>query len=261
MTIPPLAIGRGIEKTPYKRKEVIGDCTLYLGDCLEILPTLGKVDAVVTDPPYGINYSAGGGGGGIRDKNGKRYAKKFTGKNLVIGDDKPFDPSFILALNVPTILWGGNHFASKLPNMPSWLVWDKKCGTATNDFADCEIAWSNLGHPARCLPHLWNGMLKDSERGVERVHPTQKPVAVMKWCLRLIYKKASPEITVTDLYMGSGTTLVACAKMGRRGIGIELEPKYFDIACRRVEEAYKQPDMFIKAPEPKPEQIAMEGLL
>lgn len=202
MNIPPLAVGMSCrENKPYKRKEVIGGCTLYLGDCLEILPTLGKVDAVVTDPPYGISYNPDGGGGGIKDRNGNRYKKSFTKKDVVKGDNKPFQPEFILELGVPSILWGGNHYASRLPDSSCWLVWDKKCGVGSNDFADCEIAWTNLKKPARCLPHMWNGMLKDSERGAERFHPTQKPLAVMRWCLGFL-----PDAqTILDPFMGSGT--------------------------------------------------------
>ena len=237
-----------------RRKEVIGNQTLILGDCLEVMPTLGRFDAVVTDPPYGIRYSPGGGGGGITDANGKRYVKRFTGRDVVIGDDRPFDPAPILALGVPTMMWGANHYASRLPDMASWLVWDKRRGTLTNDFADCEIAWSNLRTPARCLPHLWNGALRDSERAIPRVHATQKPVRVMEWCIGHLPKAAA---TILDPFMGSGTTLVACARMGLKGIGIEIDPDHFEIACRRVEEACRQPDFFVQPPAPAPEQAKL----
>jgi len=235
------------------REERIGGQRLILGNCLEVMPQLGVVDAVVTDPPYGIGYSPGCGGGGIRRKDGSRYEKRFTGKDLVIGDDKPFDPSPILAIGVPTIMWGGNHFASRLPDSKSWLIWDKRRGTSTNDFADAEMAWTNLQTPARCLPHLWNGMLRDSERGVPRVHATQKPIVVMKWCLSFI-----PDAkTILDPFMGSGTTLVACQRTGRAGIGIEIDPVYFETACQRVDEAARQPDFFT-AP---PAKLVQEGFL
>lgn len=236
------------------RNEIIGDCTLYLGACEDLPNLIDKFDAILSDPPYGIAYSPGGGGGGIRDKNGKRYKKQFSGKDIVINDNRPFNPQWMLNLNVPTILWGGNHFADKLPNMPSWFVWDKKCGTATNDFADCEMAWSNLGKPARCLQHLWNGMLKDSERGIQRVHPTQKPIAVMEWCIKHFSDEC---ITFFDPYMGSGTTGVACVKMGKKFIGCEIDENHFETACRRIREAYAQPDMFVAPPEPKAEQVKL----
>jgi site-specific DNA-methyltransferase (adenine-specific) len=179
---------------------------------------------------------------------------KFDGGKPIAGDLKPFDPSPFLALGVPTILWGANHYGSRLPDASKWLVWDKRRGTAVNDFADCELAWTNLKGVARCLPHLWNGALRDSERGVPRVHQTQKALVVMEWCLGFL-----PDAdTILDPFMGSGTTLVACAKMGRKGIGIELDPNYFDIACRRVEEVYRQPDLFVAPPPPPPEQVTLD---
>ena len=235
------------------KEERIGNQRLILGDSLQVMPGLGRFDAVVTDPPYGIGYSPGGGGGGITDSNGKRYEKRFTSKDLVIGDDGPFDPLPILALGLPTIMWGGNHFASRLPDSKAWLIWDKRRGTTVNDFADVEIAWSNLRTPARCLPHLWNGMLRDSERAVPRVHATQKPIAVMEWCLGFL-----PDAkTILDPFMGSGTTLVACQRMGRHGTGIELDPDYFEIACRRVDEAARQPDLLIPETRPAPVQESL----
>ncbi|MCA9368469.1 site-specific DNA-methyltransferase [Candidatus Kaiserbacteria bacterium] len=226
------------------RHEVIGDCVLFCGDSLDIMPTLGKVDAVVTDPPYGIGYSHGGGGG--------KLAKSTTlAKMPIHGDDKPFNPT--PWISQPSILWGGNHFADSLPATQSWLTWDKRCADYSNDQADCELAWTNLGFPCRMFRHVWNGMLRGPESKTPRVHPTQKPVALMEWCLGFL-----PDAeTILDPFLGSGTTLVACAKLGRRGIGIELDPDYFEIACKRVEEAYRQPDLFIEPPK-KPEQEAMD---
>lgn len=221
------------------KEEQIGDCRLILGDCLEVMPLLGKVDAVVTDSPYGIGFSHGGGGG-------KLAKSTRLGHMPIIGDDAPFDPAHILALNLPSILWGGNHFANNLPPSQSWLTWDKRCADYSNDQADCEMAWTNLGFPARMFRHVWNGMLRGAESKTPRVHPTQKPVALMQWCLGFL-----PDAeTILDPFMGSGTTLVACAKMGRKGIGIELDPEYFEIACKRVEEAYRQLDLFVEPPKP-----------
>ena len=208
------------------------------------MPTLGKVDAVVTDPPYGINFSHGGGGGKLA------RSTKFGGK-AIIGDDVPFEPGPFV--QQPAILWGANHYASKLPNAQSWIVWDKRCADYSNDQADCEMAWSNIGVPARMVRHVWNGMLRGAESSVPRVHPTQKPIAVMVRCLEFLPNAE----TILDPFMGSGTTLVACAKLGRKGIGIELDPDYFNIACERVEEAYRQPDLFVAPPEP-PKQEALD---
>ena len=224
--------------TAWTHHERIGDCDLYLGDCLEVMPALGPVDAVVTDPPYGIGYSRGAGGGGF---GGSRRVTSSLDGRKVIGDDQPFDPATLLALDIPAILWGANHYASRLPDASRWLVWDKRRGTAVNDFADCEFAWTNLRGPARCLPHMWNGGLRDSERGIPRVHQTQKAIIVMEWCLGFV---PDAEI-ILDPFMGSGTTLVACAKLGRKGVGIELDPGYFQIACERVQKAYDQPDLFV----------------
>ena len=232
------------------RKEIIGDATLYLGDCMDILPTLQKVDAVITDPPYGIGFSHGG-----NDVSGigkGRYATKFAGEKI-FGDDAPFNPQIILDLNAPTLMWGGNHFASKLPPTSCWYVWDKRAASGhTNDFADCEIAWVSWGGVARVFRHHWDGMMKASEVGVARVHPTQKPVALMVWCIE---QAGNPE-TILDPFMGSGTTGVAAIQLGRKFIGIEREPKYFDIACRRIEQAAKQGQLF----EPAAPQAKQGGL-
>jgi site-specific DNA-methyltransferase (adenine-specific) len=221
------------------RTEVIGDATLYLGDCLEVLPTLGRVDAVVTDPPYGIGYRHAGGGGKLA------RSTSFGGVSI-IGDSEPFDPAPWLGFD-ECILWGANHFASRLPDSPRWLTWDKRDGVCSNDQADCEHAWTNLGGPARIKRHLWNGMLKQSERGEVRLHPTQKPVDVMRWCI-----EQTKGATILDPFMGSGTTGVAALQLGRKFIGIELDPGYFDIACKRIEEAWKQPRLF-EEPKRKPE--------
>jgi len=222
--------------------ETIGDAVLYLGDCREILPELEGVDALVTDPPYGISFAHAGGGGKLA------RSTSFGGVSIV-GDDQPFDPAPWLAFP-EVVLWGANHFASRLPDASRWLTWDKRDGVCSNDQADCEHAWTNLGGPARIKRHLWNGMLKQSERGVVREHPTQKPIAVMEWCV----EQTSGHV-VLDPYMGSGTTGMACVKLGRKFIGIEIEPKYFDIACRRIEEAWKQPRLF-EEPKPKAEQLS-----
>lgn len=220
---------------------VIGNAILYLGSCHDVIPTITQqIDALISDPPYGIAYSPGGGGGGIRDKNGKRIKKRFSGDNLVIGDEAPFNPTHLLNISPITVLWGGNHFADKLPASSCWLIWDKRCGTTTNDFADCEMAWTNMKKPARLINHLWNGMLKDSERGEPRVHPTQKPITVMEWCIN---HASMPGDTIFDPYMGSGTTGVAAIKSGRRFIGVEIDPNHYQTAIKRIAEAVAQPDL------------------
>jgi site-specific DNA-methyltransferase (adenine-specific)/modification methylase len=225
----------------------IGDATLYLGDCMEVLPTLPKVDAVIADPPYGICYMAPTGVGGEHANLPRRAY------GAIHGDDKPFDPSPWLAFR-EVLLWGANHYAHRLPASAGWLIWDKRDGMTPNNNSDCEIAWLKGGGSARMFRHLWNGMCQASEKGEARAHPTQKPVALMAWCLGFVKAR-----TVLDPYMGSGTTGVACVNDGRAFIGIERKPKYFDIACRRIEQAYAQRPLFDAEPQRKPEQLGLEA--
>lgn len=232
------------EMTPWRRKEIIGNCTLYLGDCSEILPEIGKVDAVLSDPPYGIAFAHGG-----NDTSGigrGRYATKFA-KIAIVGDEKPFDPAPLLSLAPKIVLWGGNHFADRLPASPAWLIWDKRAASNhSNDFADCEMAWTNRKGVARVFRHQWDGMIRASERGIERVHPTQKPIELMRWCIAQIGDAAR----IVDPFMGSGTTGVACAMMGRGFVGIEIDEGYFDIACDRIRHAYAQAGDMFTPPQP-----------
>lgn len=209
---------------PYYEDDAV---TIYHADCREVLSIL-EFDLIVTDPPYGIAYSPGGGGKGWGGK-GVGWGKSFEGNDIVIGDHEPFDPSFLLALNVPTVLWGANHYASRLPDSPSWFIWDKRRGLVENDFADCEMAWSNLGGPARVYSHLWYGVWRDSCE--ERFHPTQKPLAVMRWNLERV-----PAGVLVDPFMGSGTTLRAAKDLGKQAIGIEIEERYCEIAAKRMEQ-------------------------
>lgn len=206
------------------RVEQIGDATLYLGDCLEILPTLPKVDAVITDPPYGIDF-----------------VQRTTGARI-FGDDKPFDPSPFLRI-APCLFWGAENYAQSLPR-GRWLVWIKRAVeiAVPKSYGDCELAW--LSEPGCIKAHrqISDGCIRQGdEHGVVRIHPSQKPIGLMKWCLGFF----STSKTVLDPFMGSGTTGVACAQLGRKFIGIEIEPKYFDIACRRIEQAYAQGKLFV----------------
>lgn len=187
---------------------------------------------------------------------GGRYATKFA-KVAIMNDDKPFDPSHLLGLGEIVVLWGGNHFADKLPSSPCWFIWDKRAVSKhTNDFADCELAWTNKKGVARVFRHQWDGMMKSSERGVARVHPTQKPIALMRWCIAQI----EPAETIVDPYMGSGSTGVACAMAGKSFIGIEIDEGYFDVACKRIRDAYSQTDMFVQASSasPKADQMGLD---
>jgi len=217
------------------RVEQIGDATLYLGDCMEILPTLERVDAVITDPPYGINAA--------RTRNSAKDGWVDYGCD---GWDKerPRREIFDLMRNCSDlqVIWGGNYFTDYLPPSQQWFSWDK--GQDGFSLADFELAWSSQDKACRRINYPRALALKDGKQ-----HPTQKPLAVMRWCIEQVGK---PKI-ILDPFMGSGTTGVAAIQMGRKFIGIEREPKYFDIACKRIEQAAAQGSLL--PPEPrKPEQ-------
>jgi DNA modification methylase len=203
--------------------------TLMLGDCRELLPKMKPVDAVVTDPPYGI----GEDGGRFRDRKGggHRVLPKMG------WDSAPPDAalfSLIRSISAEQIIWGGNYFTDKLPPSKGWLYWQKLMG---GDFSDGELAWTSRDRALREFTAC--------NKAAGKEHPTQKPVELMKWCLGFIEGQ-----TILDPFMGSGTTGVAAVQLGRKFIGIEIEPKYFDIACRRISEATKQTDLFIEKPKP-----------
>ncbi len=227
-------------------KVEIGDATLYLGDCMDILPTLDKVDAVITDPPYGIgadknlraNKKRGNAAAPSKDYGNANWDEKPPSNDLI---------DLVIRSGDLSILWGGNYFG--LSASQCWLVWDKENGS--NGYADCELAWTNMDKAVRRIKWRWAGMLQqDMQNKEDRVHPTQKPIQVMSWCIE---QAGNPKI-ILDPFMGSGTTGVAAIQMGRKFIGIEREPKYFDIACKRIEQASKQVDMFIEPP--KQEQVS-----
>jgi site-specific DNA-methyltransferase (adenine-specific) len=226
--------------------------TLYLGDCREVLPSLGRVDAVVTDPPYGIGYVRGTARSGLHRGMG---ANKHAGIPI-IGDDKPFDPAPFLSLCGNVMMWGADHFYKRLPDRGRWLAWNK-LGTLEpwDSFCDVEFAWHSLEGASRIFSMMWKGLVADNagESNGFRDHPTQKPVRLMRWCI----EQAGDARTILDPFMGSGTTGVAAVKLGRRFIGIEIEPKYFDIACRRISEALKQPDLFIERPKPAKQEVLL----
>ena len=234
------------------RVVVIGDAELYEGDCLEVVKCLQSVDAVIADPPYGYGYKPNRNG----SVNSASFIRNFGAEDLLIGDTgkMDFDPRPFLSLAPVQVWWGGNCYADKLPNQKSWFVWFKADGNTKIDQGHAELAWTNIGTAVRGLNHRWCGMVRDSEKGIQNVHPTQKPVAVMEWCIRHLPETTS---TILDPFMGSGTTGVACVKQGRKFIGIELDPGYFDIACKRIEAAYAQPDLFIEPPPVKAEQMDM----
>jgi site-specific DNA-methyltransferase (adenine-specific) len=215
--------------TPYYQDELV---TIYHGDCLGLMDESWPVDALISDPPYGIGYSPGGGGRGWGGLGGAN-PKTFTGDNIVRGDDQPFDPSPFL--NYPVVvLFGANHYAPRLPASSEWVVWDKRDGMMVNKFGDCELIWTNQSGPARVVRHVWNGAFRDSERGQQRQHPTQKPLFLMHW---LIERYTQPGDLILDPFMGSGTTLVAAKRANRRAVGIEIDEHYCAVAAARCQQS------------------------
>lgn len=213
------------------RKETIGQATLYLADCREVLPLLAPVSAVITDPPYGILNLAGDVAGGVVRKSPRQQGSGTLKNRLLNTSDVRWDIApdadvfaLLRSLSKVQIIWGGNYFP--LPPARGMLVWDKD--QPWENFSQVEIAWTNLSRPA--------GIFRESAtRGTPgKEHPTQKPISLMRWCV------AMTEGDVLDPYMGSGTTGAAAVGMGRDFIGIEIHEPYFDIACQRVEDAQRQ---------------------
>ena len=199
---------------------------IYHADCADILPTIepDDVDLLLTDPPYGIDWDT--------DYSGRGMTRLTQSSSwpTIDGDATPFDPAALLQFG-RCVLFGANHYAGLLPTSAGWIVWDKDLGLNTSDLSDAELAWTNITGGVRVFRHLWKGMLKDSERNTKRVHPTQKPVALMTWILE---KWTEPGDLVLDPYMGSGPIARACADLGRRYIGIEIVEKYVDAAIVRL---------------------------
>ena len=220
---------------------VIGNATLYLADCMEVLPNLPRVDACITDPPYGIGADSHAG----KAENG------WTQWDVGGWDSERPTAEVIHAVRQAgkvTIVWGGNYFTDVLPPSMQWLVWDK--GQRNFSLADCEFAWSSQNKAARVFTYSRGAALQDGKQ-----HPTQKPVALMKWCIE--QAAVPPNGIILDAFMGSGTTGVAAVQMGRRFIGIEREERYFQIACERISNAVAQGQLF----EPLREKQIQESLL
>lgn len=252
------------------RVETIGLATLYLADNANVLPLLPRVDAVISDPPYGqalktnIAFKGGSKERGVPQRNGKALrVRPQVWPDAIVGDDRPFDPSPWLSLADRVLLWGAHRFADRLPQ-GSWLVWDKVPTGKVRDQGDGEAAWVNdpQPKPMRIYRLLWDGICvgeaarAEVTSGQQRVHPTQKPVALMRWSLA--QAKVRPGGLVLDPFMGAGSTGIAAVEAGHPFVGVEIEPRYFDTACRRIEAAQRQSDLFVtRADEPG----ALGGLL
>jgi site-specific DNA-methyltransferase (adenine-specific) len=220
---------------------VIGNATLYLGDCLEILPTLPKADAVITDPPYGLGESLNRGDASAPSRWSKHFG---TVEGWPTWDQKTTDEAVALAVSMApsAIVWGGQFYG--LPVGRCWLAWNKIIRNWSS--SEMELAWTNIERANKAFDYSHGQLATEGKH----YHPTQKPVPLMAWCIE---QAGKPAITL-DPFMGSGTTGVAAMQMGLGFIGIEREPKYFDIACRRIEQAQAQGKLF------EPEQAKAEQL-
>ena len=212
------------------RVETIGDCTLYLGDCLQIMPTLGKVDAIICDPPYGIGWKP-----------------RVNHQDQTWVDEQNFDIRDFL-VGKYNLVWGGQYFADKLPVHEGWLTWIKRPldSDFSNDnrtYSTVELAWRDWGK-AQHIKLVWDGGKREGKpENRTFCHPSQKPIEVMLWCVNKLPDDAQ---LILDPFMGSGTTGVACVELGRKFIGIEISEEYFDIACERISRAERQGDLFRK---------------
>ena len=223
------------------REEIIRDCRLILGDCREVLPTLGKVDAVVTDPPYGMAFKS-------------NY--RTISHDAIANDTEGWPLEFAVGIEAchskyVFCRWDDLQRVAKPKSAVTWVKNNWSMGDLEHEHArQTEIALFYPG-PSHSFPSGRPTDVIEAPRTGNEYHPTEKPTQLM-WA---IVRWTSGD--VLDPFMGSGTTGVACAKLGRKFIGIEIEPKYFDIACRRIEKAYAQPDMFVQQPSEKPKQEVM----
>lgn len=250
------------------RVEQIGAATLYLARCEDVLPTLAWPDAIVSDPPFGQRLKTNNAGAGVTGRApgagrpmgtiGKGDGAKWWPK-AIEGDDKPFDPTPLVGDgNKPRpaadklLLWGAHKFGHRLPR-GRWLAWDKVPTGKVRDQGDGELAWTNVRPDAalRIYRLLWDGVCVGSAArhevtaGQQREHPTQKPEALMAWCLGFL--DLAPNSLICDPYMGAGSTGIAAVRAGHRFVGIECEPLYFDAACRRIDAAQRQGQLFADA--------------
>ena len=214
--------------------------TIYHGDCRVLLQEMPQVDLVLTDPPYGsglsVDYAERFSPRSGSDRWWNSTDRKLSVRHKPIeGDDEPFDPAHLIAFPARAhVLWGANWYSNRLPDSGGWWIWDKRNGKRDVSDADWpmsegELAWTDIGKGVRIFRHTWFGLIRDSEHG-EHFHPTQKPVALMAWCM----DRAKARGTVLDPYMGSGPILAAAKQKGLPAIGIEIEEKYCEIAAKRL---------------------------
>lgn len=223
--------------TPYYEHAGI---TIYHGDCREILPTLGPCGLLLCDPPYGsglsVDYADRFSPQPGSDRWWNSSDRKLNVRHTPLhGDSEPFEPAHLIQFPAKArILWGANWYANRLPDSGGWWMWDKRNGKRDVSEADWpmgegELAWTDVGKGVRIFRHTWFGLIRDSEHG-QHLHPTQKPTALMSWCIQ----RSRTEGLILDPYMGSGPTLEAAKFLGRRAIGVEIEEKYCEIAAKRL---------------------------
>ncbi len=197
-------------------------CTIYHGDCREILPELGSVDLLLTDPPYGIDYKGGTGGNLIHSKRHRRSER-------VEGDNEPFVYEVVTGFG-NVALFGAQHFYSALPEGGTFHVWDKRGDYKPVHTSDFDTIWVNRKEVGRIVRCVWRGICREVEHDQRILHPTQKPLRVVSWVLGM-YPEAE---TILDPFMGSGTTLLAAKNLNRRAIGIEISEAYCELAVNRL---------------------------
>ena len=234
--------------TAILKETTIGPCRLILGDAVAVARELSdQWHAVVADPPYGINFLHSGGG---RVKPGIPQTRFVGAQFRVLNDNRPYDPRPLLkvAAKRPVILWGGNHYASRLPDTGGWLAWQKLSDGQLGrlSFSDGEFAWYSWNRRSRFKRHTWSGMTRagsHAANGRTRFHPTQKPVEIMRWCIDLLPTRAGGwGNTIIDPYMGSGSTAIAAIQAGVNFIGVEMSERWFDVAVARVEKYLQEAD-------------------
>ncbi len=236
------------------QKVQLGTATLYQGDCMDLMATLADkaFELAIVDPPYGIGES------GHRNKSRCKLAVAKDYKSFAGGDIKPPNSDYftnLVRVSNNQIIWGANHFADRLPcpKSPCWVVWDKVTGNS--DFADSELAYTSFKSAVRNFRFQWSGMLQgDMKNKEQRIHPTQKPVALYQWLLNNYAKQGDK---ILDTHLGSGSSAIAANKLGFEFVGIELDKDYFNAACARIEKALSQQDMFAPLIESKPQQTGM----
>jgi len=219
-------------------------------DCYTLLDAWPSDAALVTDPPYGMNYANTSNTSRklrqlLPTRKAGNYARPSGNFRPIHGDDSPFDPRPFLRFEY-VCLWGAQNFSSKLPDMRGWLVWDKLAGGKPCDHSDVELAWTNRDKPPKLFSNLWRGVFRAGEEHVThgpKLHPNQKPVALLAWCLKVLALPA--DALVIDPFMGSGSLGVVCHRAGLRYLGVEIDPEHYATAKARLERETAQGDFFL----------------